>query len=196
MPVLLGQGSVWRRAQTVIWGDRGRILLQIHSNTQTQQIHVRHNHSLRLSFPAICSTNQRTYCTFLQMFLFIIQNNPRHLSQLVGVKVWVGVWWTDISLHHTTATHNSSQQQTTQHVKSFSFSGLLAWTLQTSKNWMLSDEFNFPDLSGTLVCYDMIQRGVQKNFYFFLFFMNVFSFIIISDVQTIKEHLTGHVESW
>lgn len=60
---------------------------------------------------------------------------------------------------------------------------------------MLSDEFNFPDLSGTLACYDMIQRGVQKNFYFFLFFMNVFSFIIISDVQTIKEHLTGHVES-
>lgn len=50
MPVLLGQGSVWRRVQTVIWGDRGRISLQIHSNTRTQQIHVRHHHSLRCKY--------------------------------------------------------------------------------------------------------------------------------------------------
>lgn len=56
--------------------------------------------------------------------------------------------------------------------------------------------FIFLTCRGTLTCYDMIQRGVQNNFYVFFLFMNVFSVHkIISDVQTIKEHLTGHVES-
>lgn len=218
MPVLVGQGSVWRRAQTVIWGDRGRILLQIHSNTRTQQIHIRHHRSLCLSFSAIRWTNQKTYCNVLRDSISKCNTFFQTLISWLGWKFgWVVGQQISNSLHHTTTTCNSSQQQMTQHVKCKwvaklwqmmlkSFSELFQISygpLQTSKPGC-QIHLIFLVCQGTLTCYNMIQRTSVFKWMFSQFIKwlvmykplrNTGRGILIKTSSVKKPHKVTHITS-
>lgn len=92
---------------------------------------------------------------FLQIFLLEIQNLfQTFISRLGGESFgWVLDQRTLNSLHHTTATCNSSQRRMKWVAKMWQmvlkvFLNYLLWTLQMSKKRMLSDSLHFPDRSG------------------------------------------------
>lgn len=101
MPELLGQAACGGELKQW-YEETWRILLQIHSNTKTEQIHTKHHCSLQSSLPVILLTYQTCTVTsgYLQMTKLIL-----HLFQIL--TSWLGKWVFHVSyrywrLHHET----------------------------------------------------------------------------------------------
>lgn len=165
MPVLLGQGSVWRRAQTVTWGDRGRISLQIHRNTPTCK-----KSSLPVRYISSHSFNQPK--DILNFVLVIpadisVQNVISFPDMYLMAEEWsLGEYWVDrynkySPSHHSyieliTATTDSMWQWVSK-IPQITF-------FLNCSTFNLCGWCQIHIISLTFQTYDMIRRVVQKDF--------------------------------